>query len=132
MWKFCNNYDFIVRVLMMTVHVGSLTWDKNFHLVPIITYTLLKFINILLSWLNYVSTANKSYCIFCCKSCKSSLDTCMVESSAYMSVPLFIMQGFQSGPVPGTFTHLRSCIVPVEITEPPKISGGQNHKYDGR
>jgi hypothetical protein len=21
--------------------------------------------------------------------------------------------------------------VPAEITEPPKISGGQNHKYDG-
>jgi hypothetical protein len=33
------------------------------------------------------------------------------------------MQGFQSGPVPGTFTRLRSCIVPAEITEPPKISG---------
>lgn len=43
-----------------------------------------------------------------------------------------MMQGFQSGPVPGTFTRLRSCIVPAEITEPPKISGGQNHKYDGR
>jgi hypothetical protein len=43
-----------------------------------------------------------------------------------------IKQGFQSGPVPGTFTRLRSCIVPAEITEPPKISGGQNHKYDGR
>ena len=42
------------------------------------------------------------------------------------------MQGFQSGPVPGTFTRLRSCIVPAEITELPKISGGQNHKYDGR
>jgi hypothetical protein len=41
-------------------------------------------------------------------------------------------EGFQSGPVPGTFTRLRSCIVPVEITEPPKISSGQNHKYDGR
>jgi hypothetical protein len=40
-------------------------------------------------------------------------------------------QGFQSGPVPGTFTRLRSCIVPAEITELPKISGGQNHKYDG-
>ena len=40
------------------------------------------------------------------------------------------MQGFQSGPVPGSFTRLRSCIVPAEITEPPKISGGQNHKYD--
>ena len=39
-------------------------------------------------------------------------------------------QGFQSGPVPGTFTRLKSCIVPAEITEPPKISGGQNHKYD--
>ena len=39
-------------------------------------------------------------------------------------------QGFQSGPVPGTFTSLRSCIVQAEITEPPKISGGQNHKYD--
>ena len=43
-----------------------------------------------------------------------------------------LTQGFQSGPVPGTFTRLRSCIVPAEITEPPKISGGQNHKYDGR
>jgi hypothetical protein len=31
-------------------------------------------------------------------------------------------QGFQSGPVPGTFTHLRSCIVPAEITEPPKLA----------
>ena len=41
-------------------------------------------------------------------------------------------QRFQSGPVPGTFTRLRSCIVPAEITEPPKISGGQNQKYDGR
>jgi hypothetical protein len=29
-------------------------------------------------------------------------------------------------------THLRLCIVPAEITEPPKISGGQNHKYDSR
>jgi hypothetical protein len=36
-------------------------------------------------------------------------------------------QGLQSGPVPGTFTRLRSCIVPAEITEPPKISGGKNH-----
>jgi hypothetical protein len=42
------------------------------------------------------------------------------------------IQGFQSGPVPGTFTRLRSCIIPAEITEPPKVSGGQNHKYDGR
>jgi hypothetical protein len=38
---------------------------------------------------------------------------------------LISTQGFQSGPVPGTFTRLRSCIVPAEITEPPKISGGQ-------
>ena len=29
-------------------------------------------------------------------------------------------QGFQSGLVPGTFTRLRSCIVPAEITEPPQ------------
>ena len=43
-----------------------------------------------------------------------------------------ILQGFQSGPVPGTFTRLRSCIVPAEITEPAKISGGENYKYDGR
>ena len=32
---------------------------------------------------------------------------------------LSTQQGFQSGPVPGTFTRLRSCIVPAEITEPP-------------
>jgi hypothetical protein len=38
-------------------------------------------------------------------------------------------QGFQSGPVPGTFTRLRSCIVPAEITEPPKICGGNDHTY---
>ena len=43
-----------------------------------------------------------------------------------------LVQGLQSGPGRGTFTRLRSCIVPAEITEPPKISGGQNHKYDGR
>ena len=29
------------------------------------------------------------------------------------------VQGFQSGSVPGTFTRLRSCIVPAEITDPP-------------
>jgi hypothetical protein len=45
---------------------------------------------------------------------------------------MVLFQGFQSGPVPGTFTRLRSCIVPAEITGPPKISGGQNHKYDSR
>jgi hypothetical protein len=44
--------------------------------------------------------------------------------------PEFHLQGFQSGPVPSTFTRRRSCIVPQEIIEPPKISGGQNHKYD--
>jgi hypothetical protein len=33
---------------------------------------------------------------------------------------LLVLQGFQSGPVPGTFTRLRSCIVPAEIIEPPK------------
>jgi hypothetical protein len=43
-----------------------------------------------------------------------------------------IKQGFQSGPVPGTFTRPRSCIVLAEITEPPKNSGGENHKYNGR
>ena len=49
----------------------------------------------------------------------------------YLSITLARLgQGFQSGPVPGTFTRLRSCMVPAEITEPPKISGGQNHKYD--
>jgi hypothetical protein len=39
-------------------------------------------------------------------------------------------QGFQSEPEPGTFTRMRSCIVSAEITEPSKISGGQNHKYE--
>jgi hypothetical protein len=33
-----------------------------------------------------------------------------------------ISQGFQNGPVLGTFTRLRSCIVPAEITEPPKLA----------
>ena len=47
-------------------------------------------------------------------------------------IKLHDIQGFQSGPVPGTFNHLRSCIVPAEITEPPTISGGQNQKYDGQ
>jgi hypothetical protein len=41
---------------------------------------------------------------------------------------ILYIQGFQSGPVPGTFTRLRSCIVPAEITEPPKISGGPAHE----
>jgi hypothetical protein len=29
-------------------------------------------------------------------------------------------QGFRGGPVPSTFTRLRSCIVPAEITEAKK------------
>ena len=66
----------------------------------------------------------------------------MIKAKLYMNVHWMVlyklsvfcsdMQGFQSGPVPGTFTRLRSCIVPAEITEPPKISSGQNQKYDGR
>ena len=55
----------------------------------------------------------------------SSIGTCFGQFGTYL-------RGFQSGPIPGTFTRLRSCIVPAEITEPPKISGGQNHKYEGR
>ena len=54
------------------------------------------------------------------------------STTNYFAIIQRINQGFRSGPVPGTFTRLRSCIVPAEITEPPKISGGQNHKYDGR
>jgi hypothetical protein len=38
----------------------------------------------------------------------------------YFGKKLASRQGFQSGPVLGT----------SEITEPPKISGGQNHTYD--
>ena len=34
--------------------------------------------------------------------------------------PLSLIQGFQSGPVPGTFTRPRLCIVSAEITEPPQ------------
>ena len=61
--------------------------------------------------------------------------TCFIQKIYAPSSSLLnkhLKQGFQRWPVPGTFTRLRSCIVPVEITEPPKISGGQNHKYDGR
>ena len=63
-------------------------------------------------------------------SCSDEVDSnsCLEQMDKIMGNP----QGFQSGPVPGTFTRLRSCIVPAEITEPPKISGGENHKYDGR
>ena len=57
---------------------------------------------------------------------------CEVKYNQNLGQMLPASQGFQSGPVPGTFTRLRSCIVPAKITEPPKISGGQNHKYDGR
>ena len=63
----------------------------------------------------------------------SDILTYMIHTLAGLKPrPSDVPQGFQSGPVPGTFTRLTSCIVPVEITEPPKISGGQNHKYDGR
>jgi hypothetical protein len=61
-----------------------------------------------------------------------SLDEMSLKHPDHLYHIFTYMQGFQSGPVPGTFTRLRSCIVPAEITEPPKISGGQNHKYDGR
>jgi hypothetical protein len=56
---------------------------------------------------------------------------CLIEVTTWAGLTIYI-QGFQSEPVPGTFTRLRSCIVPAEITEPPKISGGENHKYDGQ
>jgi hypothetical protein len=56
----------------------------------------------------------------------------MMKQISNLTSEQYKMQGFQSGPIPGTFTRLRSCIVPAEITEPPKISGGQNHMYDGR
>ena len=60
-----------------------------------------------------------------------SIFICLYNVSQIIVCPFSLEQGFQSGPVPGTFTRLRSCIVPAEITEPPKISDGQNHKYDG-
>jgi hypothetical protein len=54
----------------------------------------------------------------------------IVNVTLLLTSYIYTVQGFESGPVPGTFTRLRSCIVPAEITESPKISGGQNHKYD--
>ena len=45
---------------------------------------------------------------------------------------VFMSSGFSKWAGTRYFTRPRSCIVPVEITEPLKISGGQNHKYDGR
>ena len=36
------------------------------------------------------------------------------------------IHGFQSEPVPGTFTRLRSCIAQAEITEPPKLAVVKN------
>ena len=54
----------------------------------------------------------------------------IVNVTLLLTSYIYTVQGFESGPVPGTFTRLRSCIVPAEITEYPKISGGQNHKYD--
>ena len=66
------------------------------------------------------------------KSVRLTENSCIVSVEDSETKDKLIIQGFQSGPVPGTFTRLRSCIVPAEITEPLKISGGQNHKYDGR
>ena len=60
------------------------------------------------------------------------IDICFIKFMLFIIYIYIYIQGFQSGPVPGTFTRLRSCIVPAEITEHPKISSGQNHKYDGR
>jgi hypothetical protein len=71
----------------------------------------------------YLFTGNISHII---------LSVVVLIRIVYCIYPLCHYQGFQSGPVPGTFTRLRLCIVPAEITEPPKISGGQNHKYDWR
>ena len=65
---------------------------------------------------------------------KTTLNNLTYKDTVLFKYSLIIssmpVQGIQSGPVPGIFTRLRSCIVPAEITEPPKISGGQNHKYD--
>ena len=81
------------------------------------------------------SGLNLEFCSF------STLDFCLAVGVFFVTLSdlshdterkIVSNQGFQSGPVPGTFTRLRSCIVPAEITEPPNISGGQNHKYDGR
>jgi hypothetical protein len=37
-----------------------------------------------------------------------------LTAGLYVSTKYYENQGFQSGPVPGTFTRLRSCIVPAE------------------
>jgi hypothetical protein len=48
---------------------------------------------------------------------RSEFYTRMKRYCVYISTPVISdHQGFQSGPVPGTFTRLRSCIVPAEIT----------------
>ena len=66
------------------------------------------------------------YCGYCCSLCVLRLLVqfmcTAINGAVYAGVSKWA----------GTFTRLRSCIVPAEITEPPKISGGQNHKYDGR
>jgi hypothetical protein len=71
-------------------------------------------------------------CIICdvdIKMCTWCCVTIIMCSKCNINVILCIMyivghglhtQGFQSGPVPGTFTRLRLCIVPAEITEPPQ------------
>jgi hypothetical protein len=50
-----------------------------------------------------------------CKLCKNNQtsDTCSGEPLVFR-ILWYNIQGFQSGPVPGTFTRLRSCIVPAE------------------
>ena len=55
----------------------------------------------------------------------SNYHTCSVDNRELLKCCYFLniqVQGFQSGTVPGTFTRLRSCIVPAEITEPPKLA----------
>jgi hypothetical protein len=52
-----------------------------------------------------------------------STKICLYLSFPQMFMAVRVLQGFQSGPVPGTFTRLRSCIVPAEITEPPPKLG---------
>ena len=41
----------------------------------------------------------------------------IVNVTLLLTSYIYTVQGFESGSVPGTFTRLRSCIVPAEITE---------------
>jgi hypothetical protein len=80
-------------------------------------------------WQESCTFPNKNkHCPIPYKCIINQFDFIMIDG--HIKILIWHCQGFQSGPVPGTFTRLRSCIVPAEITEPPKISGGQNHKYD--